>query len=163
MIRRIIRTAAAILSIIPIISGVYNVFVTGSSDWGSIIVGAFIDRGWTGKVASEVSTAKVQNEETAEKETIAETQLNVYELEITADNQILQVSDLKKLEIDAKTGDHLFNGSETLQKVSIPDSYTEIAYETFMNCSALTSVSLSEGLKEIGIQAFGAIEGHTLE
>ena len=48
----------------------------------------------------------------------------------------------------------LFSGNENLQKVSIPDSYTKIAYETFGKCTALTSVTLSEGLEEIGNQAF---------
>ena len=147
----------------------------------------FVGCGPNGKQASEVSASKVQEEEvaekeTAEKETAAETPVNVYDLEITADNQTLHESELKKLEIDAKTvveidlpdiaiihyesmnkdgvnrftktGDFLFSGNEKLRKVSVPDSYIEIAYETFLNCSALTSVSLSEGLEEIGIQAF---------
>ncbi len=41
MIRKIIRIVAAILSIVLIISGIYKVRVTGSNDWGLIIVGAF--------------------------------------------------------------------------------------------------------------------------
>lgn len=41
MIRKIIKIVAAILSIILIISGIYKVLVTGSNDWGLIIVGAF--------------------------------------------------------------------------------------------------------------------------
>ena len=41
MIRRIIKIIAIILSIIVIVDGVYRVFVTGSNDWGLIIVGAF--------------------------------------------------------------------------------------------------------------------------
>ena len=41
MIRKIIRIVAATPSIILIISGIYKVLVTGSNDWGLIIVGAF--------------------------------------------------------------------------------------------------------------------------
>ena len=39
MIRKTIRIVAAIFSIILIISGIYKVLVTGSNDWGLIIVG----------------------------------------------------------------------------------------------------------------------------
>ena len=41
MIRKIIKIVATILSIVLIAAGLYKVLVTGSNDWGLIIVGAF--------------------------------------------------------------------------------------------------------------------------
>ena len=40
-IRKIIKIVATILSIILLADGLYKVLVTGSNDWGLIIVGAF--------------------------------------------------------------------------------------------------------------------------
>ncbi len=40
-IRKIIKIVATILSIVLIAAGLYKVLVTGSNDWGLIIVGAF--------------------------------------------------------------------------------------------------------------------------
>ena len=41
MIRKIIKIAATVLCLILIADGLYKVFVTGSNNWGLIIVGAF--------------------------------------------------------------------------------------------------------------------------
>ena len=41
MIRKIVKIVATILSIVLIAAGLYKVLVTGSNDWGLIIVGAF--------------------------------------------------------------------------------------------------------------------------
>ncbi len=142
----------------------------------------FVGCGSIGKVASEVSTAKVQEEEAAvaEKETAAETQVTVNAQD--AVDQQLHRDKLKKLGIDAmtveeielpgiavihydsvnadsterfvETDNGLFSGNDNLQKVSVPDTYEIIGWNTFCRCSALTSVSLSEGLKEIGGDAF---------
>ena len=53
-------------------------------------------------------------------------------------------------------GDYVFKNNSTLEKVFIPDGYTSIGEQAFRECSALTTVDLSEAstLKEIRNSAF---------
>ncbi len=62
-----------------------------------------------------------------------------------------------------KLASSLFQGSDELERVSIPGTISHIPLSAFANCDELSSVILAEGVQEIGISAFyGAEDLETL-
>ncbi len=58
-------------------------------------------------------------------------------------------------------GYQTFKGCTSLKNVSIPDSVTEIAAEAFAGCTAITEIKLPDSVKAVGYFAFGNCESLT--
>ena len=60
-----------------------------------------------------------------------------------------------------RLGGYAFYGLENLAEAVLPDSLTEISYDVFSNCRALTGVVLPDGLTTVGSGAFSGCESLT--